>query len=265
MLEQIQKFLPDDHPWREQIQYYDVISSTNDVLKEMANQGALHGKVLVANQQTGGRGRLGRSFLSPSDVGIYLSVLLRPNCAPSELMHLTCAAALGACDAIEKATGFRPGIKWTNDIVCHRKKVAGILTEIGLNQVQKVDYVIIGIGVNCCQSLEDFPEEIRSFAGSLSMVTGKTIDRARVAAELIKAFYQMDLCLLTEKERILKAYSKNCITLGQTVSVVRAETVRHGTALQIDDDGALVVAFTDGSIEAVNSGEVSVRGLYNYV
>lgn len=265
MLEQILEFLPKNHAWREQIRYYDSITSTNDVLKEMAYHGAAHGTVLVANQQTGGRGRMGRSFLSPSDVGIYLSVLLRPNCSPAALMHLTCAAALAACNAIDKAAGIRPGIKWANDLVCQKKKIAGILTEMSINQEQKVDCVIIGIGINCNQSPVDFSEEIRTIAGSLSMVTGQPIDRARLVAELIHAFFQMDACLLTQKKRLLEEYCKDCITLGQMVRVERAETVQYGKALRVDEDGALVVAFSDGTVKAVNSGEVSVRGLYNYV
>lgn len=265
MLQRILDGLSPAHPWRERVRYYDTISSTNDVLKEMAAQGAPHGTVLIAGQQTGGRGRLGRTFLSPADVGIYMSVLLRPNCAPDQLMHLTCAAALATCKAMEDAAGIHPGIKWTNDIVCSGRKLSGILTELGFGASQTVDYAVIGIGINCCQSVEDFPEEIRSFAGSLEMVSGKAVDRAVVAAAMINAFEKMDRKLLSDRESILRDYRANCITLGQYVSVVRGDSVRHGTALDVDAEGGLIVAFDDGVTQTVSSGEVSVRGLYHYV
>lgn len=265
MLNEILNHMPPSHPWRDRIYYYDTITSTNDVLKQLAQQGAPHGTVLIADHQTGGRGRLGRSFLSPSHVGIYMSVLLRPHCAPGELMHLTCAAALAACDAIEAAAGIAPQIKWTNDIVCCKRKLAGILTEMGFDRQQGVDYAIIGIGINCCQEEADFPEDIRSFAGSLKMVSGREIDRAKTAACMVQAFAQMDGTLLTDRAGILENYRQKCITIGHEVSVLRADSVRHGKAIDIDEEGALIVEFTDGSTEAVNSGEVSVRGLYHYI
>ena len=108
--------LSPSYPWKELVQYFPAISSTNDVLKMLAQQGAPHGSVLIAGHQTNGHGRMGRSFHSPEGMGIYLSMLLRPDCVPTELMHLTCAAAVAMCDAVEAAAGFRPGIKWTNDL-----------------------------------------------------------------------------------------------------------------------------------------------------
>ena len=265
MLERIKNHLPANHPWRKSIHFFDTITSTNYVLKQRANQGAPQGTVLVADSQTGGRGRLGRTFLSPSGVGIYLSVLLRPNCTPMELMHLTCACASAACAAIEQSAGFRPGVKWTNDIVSQKRKLAGILTELGLNQDGCTAYAIIGIGINCSQRPEDFPPAIREIAGSLEMVSGNQIDRALVAARMIDALYDMNRILLTDKSRIMERYRKDCITLGQEVSLVRGEEIRHGRALDVDEEGALIVEYENGTVETVNSGEVSVRGLYHYL
>ena len=209
---------------------------------------------------------MGRSFHSPGGVGIYFSILLRPQCSPGELMPLTCATAVAMCDAVEKAVGFRPGIKWTNDLVCGRRKLGGILTELGLSSKGGVDYAIIGIGINCCQKETDFPEEIRGIAASLSMVTGKEVDRAKVAAAMMDSLAQMDHILLREKKDLLNRYREDCITIGQEISLFRVgEAVRHGTAIGMDDEGALLVQFTDGSVEAVNSGEVSVRGMYGYL
>lgn len=265
MLQKIVKNLSSDNPWRENIQFFDSITSTNDVLKQMASQGAPQGTVLVADSQTGGRGRLGRTFLSPAGVGIYLSVLLRPNCTPRELMHLTCACASAACTAIEQSTGFRPGVKWTNDIVYQKKKLAGILTELSLKQDGNTAYAIVGIGINCSQQPEDFPPAIQEIAGSLKMASGREIDRALVAAKMIDAFYDMNRILLTDKSRIIDRYRGDCITLGQEVSLVRGDEIRHGRALDVDEEGALIVKFENGTIETVNSGEVSVRGLYHYL
>lgn len=265
MQKEIINHISKENPWRERIQFFDTITSTNDVLKQMALKGAPEGTVLVADSQSGGRGRLGRTFLSPSGVGIYLSVLLRPACMPGELMHLTCASALAACDAIEQAAGFRPGVKWTNDIVYQKRKLAGILTELGMNQDGSTAYAIIGIGINCTQQPEDFPKELQEIAGSLKMFSEREIDRTLVAAKMIEAFYEMNRGILEKKSQMISDYRKACITLGQEISVVRNGINRHGKALDVDEDGALLVAYEDGSTETVNSGEVSVRGLYNYV
>lgn len=265
MKEQIIALLPGDHPWKEQLHYYDTVESTNTLAKAMADQGAPHGTVLIADRQTAGRGRLGRSFLSPGGVGIYMSVILRPKATPAELMHLTCAAATAMCDAVEMAVHFRPGIKWTNDLVFEKMKLAGILTELSLNSQGQVAYAVIGIGINCCQQATDFNPEIRSIAGSLSMVTGKAIDRCAVAAAMLETLQKMDSTLLRNREAMMTQYRQDCITIGQDISLVRGDSVRHGHAIGVDDDGALLVRFLDGHTESVNSGEVSVRGMYGYV
>ncbi|MBP3674033.1 MAG: biotin--[acetyl-CoA-carboxylase] ligase [Oscillospiraceae bacterium] len=262
---EILKYLSESCPWQDSVLYFDSIDSTNTRAKLLAAQGAPHGTVLIADHQTGGRGRLGRRFSSPGGMGVYLSVILRPNCAPAELMHLTCAAAVAMCSAVEQAAGFRPGIKWTNDLVCQSRKLAGILTELSLRPSGIVDYAVVGIGINCCQRPSDFPEEIQGMAGSLSMISEKQIDRSRVAAAMIDALHRMDSGLLTDKKATMDRYRADCITLGKDISLVKADgSVRHGHAMDIDDEGALIVQFADGTLETVNSGEVSVRGMYGY-
>ena len=246
--------------------WFDTIDSTNTLAKRLAAEGAPQGTVLIADRQTGGRGRRGRSFHSPGGCGIYMSVILRPSCSPTELMHLTCAAAVAMCDALETSAGIRPGIKWTNDLVCGKRKIAGILTELGLRPDGITDYAIIGIGINCCQTEADFPEDIRSMAGSLYSVTGRVIDRAAVAAAMLKALHRMNERLLTGKAEIMEHYRADCVTLGKEISVVKADGIpRHATALDIDEEGALIVKFPDGRTETVNSGEVSIRGMYGYL
>ena len=262
MKNEILELLP-GHPWADRIQYFDTIGSTNTHAKELAARGAAHGTVLIADRQTGGRGRMGRTFQSPGGMGVYMSVILRPQCPPQALMHLTCATAVAACDAVERAVGLRPGIKWTNDLVFGSRKLAGILTELVV--LPEECCAVVGIGINCCQTDADFPEEIRGMAGSLSMFTERTVSRPAVAAALIEALYRMDKTLLTGKEGTLDRYRRDCVTLGKDISILRADEVRYGHAVTVDGEGALVVHFADGHTEAVNSGEVSVRGMYGYI
>lgn len=264
MKERIIASLSPAYPWKEHLHWFDSIDSTNDEAKRMARQGAPHGTVLIADHQTGGHGRMGRSFHSPEGVGIYMTILLRPACDPKELMHLTCATAVAMCDAVEASADFRPGIKWTNDLVCGKRKLGGILTGMSLTASGMVDYAIIGIGINCGQTAEDFPEEIADMAASLSMIAQTNVDRANVAAAMMEALWKMDQNLLTGKAAMLDAYRRSCITLNQDVVLVRGDERRYGHALDIDDEGALIVRYENGEIAAVNSGEISVRGMYGY-
>lgn len=264
MINKIKAYLEESCPWQDSLLWFPSIESTNTAAKDLARQGAPAGTVLIADTQTGGRGRRGRSFHSPAASGIYMSVILRPACAPTELMHLTCATAVAICDALESVCGFRPGIKWTNDLVWGKRKLGGILTELGLTPSGQVDYAVVGIGINCSQ--QEFPPEIRDIAGSIASVTGKEIPRAQIAAAMIQALWFMDQALLPDRDKILEHYRRDCVTLGKEISLIKADgIVRHGTALDIDCDGGLVVRFADNSIEIVNSGEVSIRGMYGYV
>ena len=265
MKQQIISHLTPAHPWGENLLWFDTIDSTNTHAKALAAAGAPHGTVLIADTQTGGRGRMGRSFLSPGGVGIYMSVILRPNCRAEDLMHLTCAAAVAVCDAVEEVTGLRPGVKWINDLVSGKQKLAGILTEMRVDpQSGLVSYAIVGIGLNCCQTAGDFPPEL-PMAASLSMVLGKPIDRSAVAAAMIRHLHIMDAALFAKKSTIMDRYRAGCITIGQAVAVHGYDQIRHGTALSVEDDGALTVRFDDGHIQSVSAGEVSVRGMYGYV
>ena len=266
MKTQILNHLPSNFPWRDSITWYESIDSTNTRAKELADSGAPHGSVFIANEQTAGRGRKGRSFASAAGMGIYLSVILRPNCAGTDLMHLTCATSVEMCQAVEEATGVRPGIKWTNDLVYGKQKLGGILTELSLNsQTGLVDYAIVGIGINCLQQVQDFPMELQEIATSLSIISNKEIDRSQLCAAIMTSLARMSTELLSNKSHIMAAYRRSCITLGQEISLFRADTVQHGTALDIDEDGGLLVLFADGSTQTVTSGEVSVRGMYGYL
>ena len=209
---------------------------------------------------------MGRSFHSPEGTGLYFTAILRPDCEAAELMHLTCAVAVAVADAIESVCDVKTGIKWINDLVCGTRKVAGILTELVLVPGSaKVTAAIVGIGINCRQTLEDFPPELRSIAGSLSMAAGKDVTPAALAAAIMEQLSGLDGHLLTKKSAIMDRYRLRCITLGREVSLHKADTVTHAIAVGVDDEGALVVEYPDGRREVVSSGEASVRGMYGYI
>lgn len=258
MKEKILSLLPDSFPWRENVYYFDEIESTNTRAKEMASAGAPHGTVLMADTQTGGRGRTGRSFLSPAGTGIYLSVILRPACAAQELMHLTCAVGVAVCDAIESVCKIRPGIKWINDLVLSGKKLGGILTELSLDSTGKVDYAVVGIGINVSST----PDGVAEIATSL-WEAGYPIDRNALIAAILVRFEQMSENLADHS--IIEQYRKDCLTIGQEICVIRPEGVLYGKALDIDAQGGLLVLYSDGKLQTVSSGEVSIRGMYGYV
>lgn len=263
MKTKILSYLPGDFPW--QVHWFDTIDSTNTCAKNMAQEDAPHGTVLIAGAQTKGRGRMGRSFSSPADKGIYLSVILRPDVPAEHLMHLTCATAVAVCDAVEAVCGYRPGIKWINDLIAGGKKLGGILTELSVDPGGKVRYAIIGIGINCHQVQADFPPDIRNTAISLQAVTGKPVCRYQLAAAMIRRLKEMDAQLLTEQQALMSAYRKNCVTLGREVILLRDENQQTATALDIEDDGALLVLLPDGRQERICSGEARVRGTNGYI
>lgn len=262
---EILEYLPHNHPWKNYIHWFDTIGSTNDTARQMAAAGAPSGTSVLAGLQTNGHGRSGRSFCSPAGMGVYLSCILRPNCQPTQLMHLTCAAAVAAAEAVQDTSGILPGIKWTNDLVIGKHKLGGILTSLQIDPATGlVSSAIIGIGINCLQKEADFPPEIRDIACSISMHSKKA-DPAALAAALICRLEAMDKTLLTDKGAIMDAYRTNCITLGREVSWQAGDTLLHGTAMDLDDDGGLILHLPDGSIQTAAFGEVSIRGMYGYL
>lgn len=173
------------------LECFESVDSTNSYLKRIAAEGAPDGAVAVADEQTAGRGRRGRSFSSGPGRGVYLSALLRPQLAPEKILPLTALGAVAACDAVERTCGVRPQIKWTNDLVLNGKKLSGTLTELSLEgESGALQYAVIGIGVNCNNASEDFPPELREVATSLYLETGKRVQRAALAAALIEELDQ---------------------------------------------------------------------------
>ena len=234
---------------------FESVDSTNSYLKRIAAEGAPDGAVAVADEQTAGRGRRGRSFSSCPGRGVYLSALLRPQLAPE------------ACDAVERACGVRPQIKWTNDLVLNGKKLSGTLTELSLEgESGALQYAVIGIGVNCNNASEDFPPELREVATSLYLETGKRVQRAALAAALIEELDKLYAALQSgDTASYLTAYRRDCLTLGREVQLLWQDVKEKVTALDVDEQFGLVVRRADGTVETIRTGEVSVRGLYGYV
>ncbi|MBR3704944.1 MAG: biotin--[Oscillospiraceae bacterium] len=237
------------------------IDSTNSFLKREAADGAPHGSVAVANCQSAGRGRLGRSFQSPPDKGIYLSVLLRPNLPGDALLSATGLAAVAVSRAVQRTSGARVGIKWTNDLILGGRKLAGILAETVV--IGREIALVIGVGVNVHHGREDFQGEVADIATSLA-IEGFAVERAALAAAMIEELYALGDALGGEIGDYLEEYRRRCVTLGREVRLMWSEEQSRAAALDIDEQFGLVVRMENGTVTTVRTGEVSVRGLYGY-
>ena len=240
------------------------IDSTNSYLKREALLSAPHGTVVIADRQSAGRGRMGRSFLSPPDRGVYLSVLLRPQLPAAALMGVTGMAAVAVCDAVERAAGVRPGIKWTNDLVLRGRKLGGILTEMTLDGDETAAAsLVVGVGINVSHMPEDFSPDVAEIATSLKQ-EGYDVPRAALAAAMIGAFYRLADELGGDSGTWVEAYRRDCVTLGREVRLLWSAQQEKASALDIDEQFGLVVQRENGEVTTVRTGEVSVRGLYGY-
>lgn len=243
------------------------IDSTNSYAKRIALEGAVDGTVIVAAEQTMGRGRLGRSWESLQGKGIYLSVLLRPAMEPVETPILTIAAAVAVSNGISEATGIATGIKWPNDLVIDGKKVCGILFEMS-TEADRVSSIILGIGINYSQEPSDFPAELRDRAISLKTASREPAQLSKLS--IIRAVLRhldnvINFILSGNEEKVLDMWRARSVTIGRQVSFTLKNTQYTGVATDITRDGKLSVECTDGVRRELLSGEVSVRGIYGYV
>jgi BirA family biotin operon repressor/biotin-[acetyl-CoA-carboxylase] ligase len=244
------------------VHFANETDSTNLWIHRLAEEGAPEGTLAVAEFQTAGRGRLGRSWVAPSGSCITMSLLLRPDFAPHLASMLTLVMGLSAAQAVE-SLGLPVSIKWPNDVVLSRKKVCGILTEMKLDR-DKIREVVVGIGINV--NLKEIQEELKESATSLYLESGRTYDRSEIIGRIMENFeINYERFLKTKDFSLMKEdYHKLLANFNQPVRVLSREPF-EGTALGINDQGELLVQKEDGTVTAVNSGEVSVRGLYSYV
>ena len=238
---------------------HEEIDSTNNAAKRLAREGAAEGTVVVAESQTGGKGRLERQFFSPKGKGIWFSVVLRPKFLPQEAPKCTLLAAVAVARAMTEF-GLKPGIKWPNDLLYDNKKLVGILTEMSA-EMDGINYIVIGTGINVNIAPEEFPEELRSVATSLSQMKGENLPRVKFFQAVLRALDDLYAKVQVEGfAPVLKEWRQYSITLGQEVKVigVRDGEVYYGKAVDIDDEGALLVDTAAGR-QRVLAGDVSIR------
>lgn len=227
-------------------------ASTNDVAREQGRRGARTRFVVAASRQTRGRGRLGRAWESPSDRGLYVSILLRPDFAAAEAGRLTIISSVAAGDAVEAVTGLRPQIKWPNDLIVNGRKLAGLLIETE-PEGTRLAFAVIGIGLNVRQEMGDFSPEVRDLATSLYEVTGQLYRRADVLVALLQAF---DRRLAQPFTEVREAWAASSLTLGQRVTLKTARGTKYGQALGLDESGALLLRGDSGEVETVTAGDM---------
>lgn len=242
-----------------QIVYYDSVVSTQKIAHELSQNGEKEGTIVVADEQTGGKGRMARSWHSPKEKGIWMSMIVRPKIPIHKTPQLTLLTAVALVEGIEEATGLQASIKWPNDVLINGKKVAGILTEL-VAEADQVHSVIIGIGINVNQRSEDFPDAIRSTASSMALEKGEPIHRATVIQKFLKAFEKWYETYLKHGFKPLKLMWESC-----TISLhkeIRARTLAGtivGKALGINEEGALLIETPEGTIEKVYSADIDLK------
>lgn len=233
--------------------------STNSVLKKMAAENAPEGTVVLADIQNAGRGRRGKAWMSAPGLGIWMSILLRPNLHPSSVQTLTLAASVAVMIALEPMGIKGLGIKWPNDILINRKKVCGILTELSA-EAEKVEWVILGIGLNVNHSKSDFPHDMASIATSLRMNINTGLNRSLIAANIINEVEKVYQGFIEKGSSwVVDEWKKRNITLGKTIDVISQTGSFSAEAFDITTEGKLIVKDDDGKVHEVLSGEISIR------
>ncbi len=246
-----------------EIIYYDVTDSTNIQAKRLAEDGGVHGTLVVAGRQETGKGRRGRTWESPKNSGIFMTLLLRPAVRPEDASMLTLVAAISVAKAIRSGLELPAEIKWPNDIVLNGKKICGILTEMS-TEIEFINYVVIGIGINVAN--QEFPEEIAAMATSIALESGKQIYRAELIEAVWEQFeiYYDKFCRTGDLSEIREEYNRCLVNLDRQVRILDPQEPYEGIAKGITLRGELMVE-TEDEMKLVTSGEVSVRGIYGYV
>lgn len=237
---------------------HDEIESTNDTAFRLADEEAEEGTVVVAETQLRGKGRMGRQWASPPGVNLYCSAILRPPIVPMQAAQLTLCSAIAVSRAIEQTTGLRPAIKWPNDILLSKKKVAGLLNEMSA-ETDKVNFIVLGIGININMTQEQFPDDLRHPATSLYLELGSCVDRCAVARALLQALDELyDTYLTQGYQPIRNEWLQRSNILHQRVRVDLNERTLTGTVTGIDEYGALLLTTADGASEKILAGDVTI-------
>lgn len=236
-----------------EFQYLPEVDSTNLYAKKWAMQGAANGAVVVADMQTGGRGRLGRAWCSPSGTGLWMSLVLRPLITPDKAPQITLATAVGVAAAL-RDLGYDAGIKWPNDIYINGRKICGMLTEMHAS-MESVEWVVVGIGINCLD--KELPPEIRDIATSLALAGDKPVVRAEVAAAVLNRLEECYTTLYRQGfDGIRRDWLANNITLGKRVKITTLTETMFGQALDMNEDGSLLVEKEEGGEFTLVTGDV---------
>lgn len=234
-------------------------SSTNDLAKEYARRNEKEGFCVIAGEQSAGKGRLGRSFFSPGDTGVYLSLLLKPCLKPDQAVMITTAAAVAVCRALEQLGVSETGIKWVNDVFINNKKICGILTEASFNaQNNSLDYAILGVGINIYEPVGGFPDEIKNIAGAV--FSDKSADiRNKFAAYFLNEFFGF-YDKIGQKPHVEEYIGRNFV-VGKEIAVICGDSRKNAFAKGINDACELEIVYDNGEKAFLNSGEISVRVL----
>jgi BirA family biotin operon repressor/biotin-[acetyl-CoA-carboxylase] ligase len=242
------------------IRVFQETTSTNDVAEKLARDGVAEGVVVFAESQTTGRGRLGRKWISPANKGLWFSVLLRPALRPQDATQLTVVSATALRRAIENQTGLKPEIKWPNDIMIRGRKVAGILTELSA-ELDRVKYLILGIGVDVNLNASDFPTDLRKMATSLKAELGKAVARAELAVTILRQL-DHDYARISGGEftTVAEEWEEHCTTIGRHIVIRTGERQIRGRAESLGPDGALLLRTDHGHLERIVGGDVTLEG-----
>lgn len=244
---------------RQEIHYFNELPSTNTTAKEAALNGCPEGTLFVAEHQTDGRGRRGRSWFADASGGLCFTLVLRPVFAPRHLTVLPLLAAVAVSEAVEDATGIRAEVKWPNDLLIGGRKVCGILTEAGFD-LDSIDYAVIGIGLNINTPLNAVPPELRHVATSLAVEAGMNLSRAPIARAILKRFEERYEQACAEGfEAVLEAWCARSCTLGHHVTIRQETGSLQGFADSITPDGALRLRMDDGRLQTVMSGDLVLQ------
>lgn len=242
---------------RKEIAYFTELDSTNRKAKEMAAQGAPEGTLVVAEAQTRGRGRIGRNWYSPSQSGIYTSLILRPKLPPNEAPKITLVTGVAVAETLLAVTPLKPDIKWPNDILVRGRKICGILTETS-TEMDAIDFVVVGVGVNV--NSREFPDDLREIATSMYVETGSTFDRVMLLQEFLLQFERLYTTFLHSGfESIGKRWGELSILLGKGVTVHMIDRTCKGRVMKLDRDGALIIRAENGDLEKIYSGDIHIH------